>query len=152
MVQQTKWARDKRRTTKTATKKTKMLQYKVTQTVENVNTTSMCCPRLIKREKPMQNVKNSCVPPWVTFQSFKTTKMEVFFKSGEEEGAAGPFHADLIRGHITLATHNYKTATLPLRFTKMPLWASNVDPLTLLTWKRHGNDVAMMWKFSSTKY
>jgi len=39
------------------------------------------------------------------------------------------------RGHITLATHNYKTATLPLRFTKMPLWASNVDPLTLLTWK-----------------
>jgi len=44
-------------------------------------------------------------------------------------------HADLIRGHITHATHNYKTATLPLRFTKMPLWASNVDPLTLLTWK-----------------
>ena len=24
---------------------------------------------------------------------------------------------------------------LPLIFTKMPLWASNVDPLTLLTWK-----------------
>jgi len=45
------------------------------------------------------------------------------------------FHADLIRGHITPATHIYKTATLPLRFTKMPLWASNVDPLTLLTWK-----------------
>jgi len=39
------------------------------------------------------------------------------------------------RGHITPTTHIYKTATLPLRFTKMPLWASNVDPLTLLTWK-----------------
>ena len=30
-------------------------------------------------------------------------------------------HADLIRGHITSATHIYKTATLPLRFKKMPL-------------------------------
>jgi len=50
----------------------------------------MCCPRLIKREKPMENVKNSSVPPWVTFQSFKTTKMEVL-ESGEEEGAAGLF-------------------------------------------------------------
>jgi len=46
-----------------------------------------------------------------------------------------PFHADLIRGHITPATHIYKIVTLPLRFKKMPLWASNVDPLTLLMWK-----------------
>jgi len=30
----------------------------VTQGVENVNTSSMCCPRLIKREKRMENVKN----------------------------------------------------------------------------------------------
>jgi len=45
--------------------------------VENVNTTSMCCPRLIKREKPMENVKNLLVPPWVTFQSLITTNMEV---------------------------------------------------------------------------
>jgi len=66
------------------------LNINVTQTVENVNTTSMCCPRLIKRGKPIENVKKSCVPPWVTFQSFKTTKMEVF-ESGEEEGAAGLF-------------------------------------------------------------
>ena len=43
-------------------------------------------------------------------------------ENGEDEVAALPLHADLIfRGHITLATHNYKTATLPLRFTKMPL-------------------------------
>jgi len=40
-----------------------------------------------------------------------------------------------LRGHITFATHNYTAATLPLRFTKIPLWASNVDPLTLLMWK-----------------
>ena len=44
-------------------------------------------------------------------------------------------HADLIRGHITHATQNYKTAIISRRITKMPLWASNVDPLTLLTWK-----------------
>jgi len=37
----------------------------------------MCCPRLIKLEKPMENVKNPLVPPWVTFQSLITTKMEV---------------------------------------------------------------------------
>ena len=61
-------------------------------------------------------------------------------------------HADLIRGHITHATQNYKTAIISRRITKMPLWSSNADPLTLLTWKRHGNDVAMMWKVSSTKY
>jgi len=52
----------------------------------------------------------------------------------EEEGAAGLPHADLISWSYHPATHIYKTATLPLRFTKMPLWASNVDPLTLLTW------------------
>jgi len=46
-----------------------------------------------------------------------------------------PPHADLIRGHITHATQNYKTAIMSRRITKMPLWASNVDPLTLLTWK-----------------
>jgi len=56
-------------------------------------------------------------------------------ENGEDEVAA-PSHADLIlHSHITLTTHIYKTVTLPLRFTKMPLWASNVDPLTLLTWK-----------------
>ena len=43
--------------------------------------------------------------------------------------------ADLIRGHITHATQNYKSAIMGRRITKMPLWASNVDPLTLLTWK-----------------
>jgi len=47
-----------------------------------------------------------------------------------------PPHADLI--YVVLsppATQNYKTATLSRRITKMSLWASNVDPLTLLTWK-----------------
>ena len=44
-------------------------------------------------------------------------------------------HADLIRGHITHATQNYKTAIISRRITKMPLWALNVDALTLLTWK-----------------
>jgi len=39
------------------------------------------------------------------------------------------------RGHITPATQNYETAIMSCRITKMPLWASNVDPLTLLTWK-----------------
>ena len=40
-------------------------------------------------------------------------------------------HGDLIRGHITHATQNYKTAIIRCRIKKMPLWASNVDPLTL---------------------
>jgi len=53
----------------------------------------------------------------------------------EDDGAAGLPCRPNFRGHITLATHNYKTATLPLRFTKMSLLASNVDPLTLLMWK-----------------
>ena len=39
------------------------------------------------------------------------------------------------RGHFTLPLIIYKIATLPLRFTKMPLSASNVEPFTLLTWK-----------------
>ena len=56
------------------------------------------------------------------------------------------------RGHLTLPLIIYKIVTLPLRFTKMPLWALNVDPLTLLTWKWHGNDVEMMWWLSSTEY
>jgi len=46
-----------------------------------------------------------------------------------------PPHADLIRGHITHATQNYKTAIMSRKITKMPLWASNVEPLTLLMWK-----------------
>jgi len=39
-------------------KKWEYFNINVTQTVENVNTSSMCCPRLIKREKWMENVKN----------------------------------------------------------------------------------------------
>jgi len=39
------------------------------------------------------------------------------------------------RGPITLPLDIYKTVILPLRITKMPLLASNVDPFTLLTWK-----------------
>jgi len=37
----------------------------------------------------MENVKNSLLLPWVTFQSLKKTKMEVW-ENAEEEGAAGP--------------------------------------------------------------
>jgi len=81
--------------------------------VENVNTTSICCPRLIKREKfvcatmghlpKLKNNKNGGLG------------------SGEEEGAAGLPHADLISWsyhpcHSYLqnchsATQNYKNAT-----------------------------------------
>jgi len=56
-------------------------------------------------------------------------------ENGEDEVAAPSSCRPNFRGQITLATHIYKTATLPLKFTKMPLWASNVDLLTLLTWK-----------------
>jgi len=34
-----------------------------------------------------------------------------------------------IRGHIT-NSHNYKNVILSLRFTKMPLGAENVGPMT----------------------
>jgi len=111
--------------------------------VENVNTTSMCCPRLIKREKPMENVKNSLVPPWVTFQSWKTTKMEVW-ENVQEEGAAGGFHTDLISWSLHpchwylqnchSATHNYKNATLGPQMLAHSL-----------SWR--GNDVEMMWQW-----
>jgi len=35
-----------------------------------------------------------------------------------------------IRGHITIDSDNYKNVILPLRITKMPLWAENVGPMT----------------------
>jgi len=44
-------------TTKTK-KKWEYFNINVTQGVENMNASSMCCPRLIKREKRMENVKN----------------------------------------------------------------------------------------------
>jgi len=151
IVQQTKLASDNRRTTKTATKKRKCFNINVTQTVENVNTTSMWCSRFITCEKPMENVKKSLVPPWVTFQSLKITKMAVW-ESVEEEGAAGLPHADLISWsyhscHSELwnchyELQNYKNATLGLK-----CW-----PIDFATWKWHGNDVEMMWWLSSTKY
>jgi len=53
----------------------------------------------------------------------------------EEEGAAGLSHADLISWSYHPATQNYETAIMSCRITKMPLWASNVNPLTLLMWK-----------------
>jgi len=56
-------------------------------------------------------------------------------ENGEDEVAALFSCRPNFRGQITLATHIYKIATLPLRFTKMSLSASNVYPLTLLTWK-----------------
>ena len=85
----------------------------------------------------------------------KKTKMEVW-ESGEEEGAAGLFHADLISWsyhpchsylqncHSYLqnchsTTQNYKNAT------PRPLMLAHS-----LRWR--GNDVAMMWWLSSTEY
>jgi len=78
----------------------------------------------------------------------KKPKMEVW-ESVEEEGAAASLHADLISWslhpcHSYLqnchsVTQNYKNATL--------------GPLMLahsLGWR--GNDVAMMWRLSSTEY
>jgi len=47
-----------------------------------------------------------------------------------------------------LATSIYKNAIMSCKITKMPLWASNVGPL--LWWC--GNDVATMWRLSSTEY
>jgi len=54
------------------------------------------------------------------------------------------------------------TSNQPLIFTKLPLWAaelqkchywaSRVGPFTQMTWEWRGNDVAMMWRLSSTKY
>ena len=52
-----KGARDNRRTTKIATKKRKCSNINVTQSVESVNTSNSCCPRLIKRQKRVENVK-----------------------------------------------------------------------------------------------
>jgi len=53
-----KYARKERGNNKNSNQKRKYFNINVTQTVENVNTSSMCCPRLIKREKRMENVKN----------------------------------------------------------------------------------------------
>jgi len=64
-----------------------------------------------KREKPQGGAS---MEAW-------RTKMEVFEERLKMMERLASFHADLIRGHITPATHIYKTATLPLRFTKMPL-------------------------------
>ena len=53
-----------------------------------------------------------------------------------DDEVAAPFHADLICVVLSPpAIQNYKTAIMSRRITKMPLWALNVDPLTLLTWK-----------------
>jgi len=86
----------------------------------------------------MENVKNSCVPPWVTSLSLKTTKMEVW--ESEEEGAAGLSHADLISWsyhpcHSYLqnchsTTQIYKNATLGLK-----------------CWPIAFADVEMIWKW-----
>jgi len=39
------------------------------------------------------------------------------------------------RGPITLPLIIYKTAIMSCKITKMPVWASNVGPFTLLMWK-----------------
>jgi len=139
-----KWARKERGNNENNNKKWEYFNINVTQTVENVNTTSMCCPRLIKLEKPMENVKNPLVPPWVTFQSLITTKMEVW-ESVEEEGAVGlphanliswsyhPCHSELRNCHYEL--QNYKNATLGLK-----------------CWPIDFADLEMMWRLSSTEY
>jgi len=51
-----------------------------------------------------------------------------------------------IRGHITTVAYNYKTIILPLRITKMPLWAEKWWPKK---WRPNDvdrlNDMAQMW-------
>jgi len=69
-----------------------------------------------------------------SMEAWSTKKMEVERMEKMKWRPSSPCRPNL-HDHITLATNNYKIVTLPLRFTKMPLWASNVDPLTLLTWK-----------------
>jgi len=39
------------------------------------------------------------------------------------------------RGHLTLPLIIYKIVIMSCKITKMPLWASNVGPFTLLAWK-----------------
>ena len=110
-----------------------------------------CCQICIKTVKMTQKCeKSQGGRPWKLWE-----RKWRFWREVEDDGAAELSHADLISWsyhpcHLYL--QNCHSATHPLRFTKMPLWASNVDPLTLLTWKWYGNDVAMMWKVSSTKY
>jgi len=53
-----KWARKEMGNNENSNQKWEYFNINVTQTVENVNTSSMCYPRLIKREKRMENVKN----------------------------------------------------------------------------------------------
>jgi len=58
LVQESKMCRKERGNNKKNNQKWEYFNINVTQGVENVNTSSMCCPRLIKREKRMENVKN----------------------------------------------------------------------------------------------
>jgi len=90
-----------------------------------------CCQICIKTVKMSQKrEKPHGGRPWKLGE-----RKWMFLREVEDDGAASLLMQTKFGGHITLVTHIYKTATLPLRFTKMPLWASNVDPLTLLTWK-----------------
>ena len=69
-----------------------------------------------------------------SMEAWSTKKMEV--ERMEKIKWRPLTHADLICVVLSpFATQNYKTAIMSHRITKMPLWASNVDPLALLTWK-----------------
>ena len=87
---------------------------------------------------------------WRFWREVEDEWAAAFFSCRPNSWSYHPCHSELQNYHYK--PQNYKTAIISRRITKMPLWALNVDPLTLLTWKWHGNDVAMMWKVSSTKY
>ena len=56
------------------------------------------------------------------------------------------FHADLIRGHITPATHIYKTATQIYKNATLGLKCWPIDFADVkMTWKCCGNDVESLF-------
>ena len=126
--------------------KTSCPMYKKKSKCKTLNGCYQMCIKTVKMTQKYEKPQGEA-----STKAWSTKKMEVERMEKMKWRPSSPCRPNL-HDHITLATNNYKIVTLPLRFTKMPLWASNVDPLTLLTWKWHGNDVAMMWKVSSTKY
>ena len=78
-----------------------------------------CCQICIKTVKMIQKCeKPQGGRPWkLGEQKWR------FWREVEDERAAAS-HADLIRGHITHATQNYKTAIISRRITQMPLWVA----------------------------
>jgi len=88
-----------------------------------------CCQMCIKTLKMSQNVENN--------------KGNLHGSLESENGVWRKVEDHVVRlvhgmrpnssGHFTLPLIIYIIATLPLKFTKMPLWISNVSSFTLMT-------------------